>query len=96
MSADLASIEQEITRRHLFQDIAGGMGGVALATMLSQQAAAAPKVTNLLAPKKPHFPARAKNVIFMHMVGGPSQLDLFENKPELVKNHGKDVPQRFI
>ena len=48
--------------------------------------------TNPLAPKKPHFPAKAKNVIFMFMEGGPSQLDLFDPKPELQKWNGKPLP----
>jgi hypothetical protein len=45
-----------------------------------------------LAPKAPHFPAKAKNVIFMFMEGGPSQIDLFDPKPELQKWHGKPLP----
>lgn len=44
---------------------------------------------NPLAPKKPHFPAKAKRVIFLCMRGGPSHLDTFDYKPELIKNHGK-------
>ena len=96
MSANELTIRQEHTRRQLFQHIAGGMGPAALSMLLAQQATAAPKVVNPLAAKSPHFKARAKNVIFLHMVGGPSQLDLFEYKPELVKNDGKDVPKRFI
>ena len=96
MSAERSEIQQEWTRRQLFQHVAGGMGPAALATLIGQQATAAPKVVNPLAPKNPHFNARAKNVIFMHMVGGPSQLDLFDFKPELVKSSGKNVPQRFI
>ena len=47
---------------------------------------------NPLAPRKPHFPAKAKNVIFLFMEGGPSQIDLFDPKPELQKWHGKPLP----
>ena len=96
MSYDQQSLQQELSRRQLFQHVGGGMAPVALATLLGQDALAVPQVVNPLAAKKPHFGARAKNVIFLHMVGGPSQLDLFEHKPELVKNSGKPVPQRFI
>ena len=49
---------------------------------------------NPLAPRKPHFPAKAKNVIFLFMEGGPSQMDLFDPKPELQKWHGKPLPAR--
>lgn len=48
--------------------------------------------TDPLAVKKPHFPATAKNVIFLFMPGGPSQLDLFDPKPELAKWSGKPLP----
>ena len=96
MHNDSQTLKQELTRRQLFQHVAGGMGPVALATMLGSQTTAAPAPANPLAAKKPHFAAKAKNVIFLHMVGGPSQLDLFDYKPELVKNNGKNVPQRFI
>jgi uncharacterized protein (DUF1501 family) len=48
--------------------------------------------SNPLAPKKPHFPGKAKNVIFMFMEGGPSQMDLFDPKPELQKWSGKSLP----
>jgi len=45
-----------------------------------------------LAPRQPHFPARAKNVIFLFMTGGVSHIDTFDPKPELVKQHGKEIP----
>ncbi|MBM3359606.1 MAG: DUF1501 domain-containing protein, partial [Betaproteobacteria bacterium] len=44
-----------------------------------------------LAPKTPHFPAKAKNVIFLFMTGGVSHVDSFDPKPELVKGHGKEI-----
>lgn len=50
---------------------------------------------NPLAPKKPHFAPKAKRVIFMFMEGGPSQMDLFDPKPELQKWHGKSLPPSF-
>jgi hypothetical protein len=48
-----------------------------------------------LAPKPPHFPARAKHVIYLHMVGAPSQLDLFDDKPALVKHDGQPCPEEL-
>ena len=49
-----------------------------------------------LAPKLPHFPGRAKNVIYLHMAGAPSQLELFDYKPELLKLHGQDCPPSLL
>ena len=50
---------------------------------------------NPLAPKPPHFAARAKRVIFLFMSGGPSQMDLFDHKPELEKGNGQALPYRL-
>ena len=60
--------------------------------MLERDGRAAAVEQNPLAPRKPHFPPKAKNVIFMFMEGGPSQIDLFDPKPELQKWHGKPLP----
>ncbi|MBL8212595.1 MAG: DUF1501 domain-containing protein [Bryobacterales bacterium] len=51
---------------------------------------------NPLAPKKPPLPAKAKAVIYLHMPGSPSQLDLFDWKPELVKYNGQDCPKQYL
>ena len=51
-----------------------------------------PRRRTALAPRKPHFAPKAKNVIFLFMEGGPSQMDLFDPKPELQKWHGKPLP----
>jgi hypothetical protein len=81
------------SRRSFFRDCAGGIGTIALAELLAREGRAAtlPDV-NPLAPKKPHFAAKAKNVIFMFMEGGPSQMDLFDPKPGLEKWSGKPLP----
>jgi hypothetical protein len=78
------------SRRRFFQECAGGIGIAALAQLMEKEGRAAD--VNPLAPRKPHFPAKAKNVIFMFMEGGPSQLDLFDPKPELQKWSGKPLP----
>ena len=80
------------TRRNFFQECAGGIGIIALAQLMEQEGRGAVPSVNPLAPKPPHFPAKAKNVIFMFMEGGPSQLDLFDPKPELQKWSGKPLP----
>ena len=59
-------------RRQFFRDCAGGIGTIALAQLLAQEGRAAAPDQNPLAPKKPMFPAKAKNVIFLFMEGGPS------------------------
>ena len=79
-------------RRSFFRECAGGIGIVALAQLLERDGLAAVPNVNPLAPKKPNFPAKAKSVIFMFMEGGPSQLDLFDPKPELAKWNGKPLP----
>ena len=81
------------SRRDLLKGCAMGFGGVALQAMMAEQSRAA--VTNPLAPKLPHYPARAKNVIFLYMDGGPSQVDTFDRKPLLDKYHGRD-PREVI
>src|SRR5690349_2493726 len=83
------------TRRHFFRDCGVGVGSMALASLLARDAEAAPERKDPLVPKKPHFPAKAKAVIYLFMAGAPSQLELFEPKPELNKLHGKQVPESF-
>ena len=86
-----------ITRRHFLQKCHVGLGGVALATMLSGRAISEPTAPpNPLANRTPRFPAKAKQVIFLHMAGGPSHLELFDYKPELVKRNGEDCPDEFL
>src|ERR1051326_1963202 len=80
------------TRRSFFRECAGGIGTIALAQLLEQEGRGATANVNPLAPKPPHFPPKAKNVIFMFMEGGPSQMDLFDPKPALQKWSGKPLP----
>jgi hypothetical protein len=85
------------TRRHFFRDCAVGVGAMALGTLLSEgRANPSPPLVNPLAPKKPHFDARAKSVIFLFMAGGPSQLELFDYKPKLKELSGQPIPESFI
>src|ERR687886_10791 len=80
------------TRRHFFRNCGVGLGSIALASLLSRDAQAAPS-KNPLAPRKPHFEPKAKRVIFLFMAGGPSQLELFDHKPLLNTMNGQDLPE---
>jgi hypothetical protein len=80
------------TRREMLRVSGAGFGGLALAAMLGQQATAEAQKPNPLAPKPPHFAAKAKRVIFLFMHGGPSQVDTFDYKPLLTRDNGKPLP----
>jgi hypothetical protein len=85
---------QTITRRELLQTVGTGVGSIALASLLQQETAAAPRGSSAVSAS--HFPAKAKNVIFFHMVGAPSHLDLYDNKPTLREYTGKPCPKEFL
>lgn len=87
-----------ITRRHFFEKTGLGFGAMALQSLLVRDGEAASLIqsANPLAPKAPLHPPRARSVIYLHMAGSPSQLELFEHKPELEKLHLKDAPPSFL
>jgi len=76
-----------LNRRSFLSRYAGSLGGLALAHLLATERsrASSPDVPGLLAPKPPHHAPRAKAVICLFQHGGPSQVDLFDAKPELTK-----------
>src|SRR5579862_1379268 len=84
-----------LTRRHFFGRAVGGLGTVALASVLNDRlfAADAEKLspTGGLLPTV-HFAPKAKRVIYLFMSGGPSHIDLFDYKPKLKELHGKELP----
>jgi len=80
-----------ISRREMLRRSSAGFASLALAGLLAEETAADTRV-NPLAPRPPHFPARAKRVIFLFMHGGPSQIDTFDYKPLLARDHGKPLP----
>src|SRR5438477_2574706 len=82
-----------LNRRAFFQNAGLGIGALALGSLL-REASAAP--ANPLSARAPHFAPKAKRVIYLHMVGAPSQLDLFDHKPELLKLDGQPCPEEFI
>ncbi len=78
-----------MTRREALQKVGTGFGMVGLANAL---AGAEPSFGASLDPKTPHFPAKAKQVIFLFLNGGPSHVDTFDPKPALRKYHGQPIP----
>jgi len=89
------------TRRHFFKDCAVGLGSMALASLLGEGKAPGANAfgtpaASPLAPRKPHFPGKARAVIYLFMAGAPSQLELFDYKPKLVELDGKPIPDSFI
>jgi hypothetical protein len=73
-----------LTRRHFFSQSGLGLGGIALQSLVAAQVEQYRRVS------------KAKSVIYLHMAGSPSQVDLFEHKPALTKFHGSDCPQEYL
>jgi len=87
-----------VSRRSFLRRAGGGFGALALASMLSQRdlsASEAPTPANPLAPRLPHFAGKAERVVFLFMSGGPSHVDLFDPKPELIRLAGQPIPESF-
>ncbi len=85
----------QATRRHFIKESFLGLGGLALGTMLGSCKSNSSFISNNLS-RIPHFAPRAKSVIYMHMAGAPSQLELFDYKPELLKMDGQPCPPSFL
>ncbi|MEX2640020.1 MAG: DUF1501 domain-containing protein [Balneolales bacterium] len=88
------------TRRHFLKQCSLGLGGLAFAAMTCDPPAnvTGKSVTGAdpFLAKLPHFAPKAKRIIYLHMAGAPSQLELFDYKPELHKLHGKDTPPSLL
>jgi hypothetical protein len=99
--AVVAQLQME-TRRNFIKHSFLGLGSLALGTMIGcqtnekkyQEIVFDP--VNPMGAKVPHFAPKAKSVIYLHMAGAPSQLELFDYKPELAKLDGQDCPQSFL
>lgn len=91
---------KNISRRHFLSEAAAGLGAVALGSLMACSASEKNTIASMpvdpLAPKSPHFPAKAKRVIYLHMAGAPSQLELFDFKPELMKLNNKPCPPSLL
>lgn len=79
-------------RRQFLQTCGLNFGALALGHILARES---PAAVSPMAPHQPHFPAKVKNVIYLFMAGGPSQLELFSDKPELRKYSGQAPPESF-
>ena len=99
-SHEVGSRGIELSRRWFLQQCGVGLGQLGLATLLAQsgakQAEAARPVADPFAPEPPHFAGKARAVIHLFMAGAPSQLDLFDYKPQLVKYDGRPLPPSII
>ena len=93
MNASYQNHLRTLTRRHFFEDCRVGLGSVALASLLGPKASAA---LNPMEPKASPAKGKAKNVIYLFMAGGPSQLELFDHKPILAKYSGQKPPEEAM
>ncbi len=84
------------TRRHFLRDCSTGLGALWLASTLDSQASVSRHPAEALAPLDPHARGKVKRVIYLHMAGGPSQLELFDYKPDLQRLDGEDCPESFL
>ena len=88
-----------LTRREMLFKCANGFGGLALMALMADRAFGATITTaaarNPLAPRQPHYPGKARSIIFLYMDGGPSQVDTFDPKPQLTKDSGKPFKMKM-
>ncbi|HKB38951.1 MAG TPA: DUF1501 domain-containing protein [Gemmataceae bacterium] len=88
------------TRRQFLKTCQVGLGAMALAGLMGRDVRAAdkpaPSAANPLAPRAPHFAAKARSVIYLHMSGSPPQQDLFDYKPKLVEHHLQPCPEELL
>ena len=93
-----ACCDSRQTRRRFFGRTALGLAPLALASLMDDERPSRAATSNEpMAMRKPHFKPRAeRRVIFLDMLGGPSQLDLFDPKPELAKRDGQFIPDSFL
>jgi hypothetical protein len=82
-----------LTRRDLLRNSGFGIGGLALAYLLNQDGFASEGASQSLAPRRGHFPAQARSMVHFMQNGGPSQMDLFDPKPELQRRNGQSTPE---
>ena len=91
---------RHVTRRNFLRDCTTGLGGLWLASQGlasgSGKVVVSRDPSQPLGPLAPSFAPKAKRVIYLHMVGAPSQLELFDYKPSLARYDGKDCPQEYL
>lgn len=85
---------QHVTRRHFLKSCSVGLGAIAFASLGTSSTFA--RVPDPLKPRAPHFTPTTKRVIFLHMAGGPSSLELFDHKPDLARLDGERCPDSLL
>ncbi len=85
-----------VTRRHFFQNCGIGVGAIGLASLLNENLWADSPAENPMAVRSPHYAPKAKRVVYLHMAGAPSQLELFDHKPILQKHDGEECPEELF
>jgi hypothetical protein len=85
-----------VSRRWFLKDCGVGLGAIALHSLLQKEGQARVAHESSLAPRMPHFPPRAKNVVYLFMAGAPSHLEMFDYKPELAKFNGTLPPEELL
>jgi hypothetical protein len=85
-----------LSRRWFLRECGVGLAGIAAGSLLAEEGLAASSPPNPLAPRPSHFPAKAKRVIYMFHAGAPSQLELYDPKPELAKRDGQLPPAELL
>ena len=97
MNPSAPSLNTPFTRREMLQRCGAGFGWLGLAAVMGEARLLAdtPAGVDPLAPRPPHFPARARRVIQLLANGGPAQMDTFDPKPMLTKYHGQRLPIHF-
>ena len=92
----IARLQDSLNRRIFLERAAGGLGALALGSLLNPGTSSAADKPSRGLPGLPHFAPKAKRVIHLFMAGAPSQLDLFDFKPKLVQYEGKPIPPEVI
>ena len=90
------AMAQYLSRRWFLRDCGIGLAGIAANALASRTSVGASAAPNPMAVRQPHFPAKAKRVIYMFNAGAPSHLELFDNKPELTKRNGQLPPADLL
>src|SRR3954447_15753728 len=86
-------LRQQVSRRYFLSAGSHLLGTAALASLAGNALASSTPRSSLLSAARTHFAPKAKQVIYLHMVGGPSQIDLFDYKPQMQEWYDKDLPE---
>ena len=96
MKPEIDLLQAQTRRAFLRNSGQFSLGAIAAQSLLHGESSANVPALNPLAAHPPHFPAKAKRVVYLHMSGGPPHLDIFDYKPELVRRNGEVAPDQFV